>query len=326
MVVSVVIPVYNSEEYIERCVNSLLEQTYQNLELIFVDDCSTDNSIELLRRVVDNSNQIGVRTVIAGNEVNSGPGRSRMVGAEYATGEFVIFIDSDDWFEKDMIASMVGTMERYHADAVFCDYFMDDTPVPSLLDVDETLNCKESFVRKAVAADGMFSLWRMMFRRSVLDVPLIWAMGSQREDLAMLLQFSCNCRDIRYLHRPLYHWRQRESSITHASSDDRVMQRFEDCIDSTVIIERFLDSVGLRDVYSDELVSLKLKCRFMLLPLLRKGEKLVEWRSVFPEIRGHVLSNNIIKKSHKVEYLLASYFNPVVVKLTYSFVGRIKRI
>lgn len=102
MKISVIIPAYNSSKFIKRVVTSVLLQTYENFELVIVDDCSTDNTVELVESFTDN------RIKIVKHQENTGAGVARQSGLKEATGEFIMFIDSDDYVKDDFLEQCVA--------------------------------------------------------------------------------------------------------------------------------------------------------------------------------------------------------------------------
>lgn len=102
MKISVIIPAYNSSKFIKRVVTSVLLQTYENFELVIVDDCSTDNTVELVESFTDN------RIKIVKHQHNTGAGVARQSGLKVATGEFIMFIDSDDYVKDDFLEQCVA--------------------------------------------------------------------------------------------------------------------------------------------------------------------------------------------------------------------------
>ena len=117
---SVIIPVYNEERYLERCIKSLISQTYKNVEIIFVDDGSTDNSLSICKRYEKKDKRI-----ITINQKNSGQNAARRKGLDYASGKYVSFIDSDDWIESTMFQHLISLYEKHSCDLVTSGIFMD---------------------------------------------------------------------------------------------------------------------------------------------------------------------------------------------------------
>ena len=111
--VSIIIPTYNTEKYIEKCIQSVLEQTYTDYEIIIVDDCSTDNSMDVVARFKD------PRIKVIKNEINRGPSYSRNRGIQLSKGDFIAILDSDDWWTPNRLEVMMDFIESHHADVLF---------------------------------------------------------------------------------------------------------------------------------------------------------------------------------------------------------------
>ena len=122
-VVTYVIPVYNVEQFIERCVRSLMEQSYENIEYVFVDDCSPDRSMEVLRRVINDYPERKANVKMITHGVGLGSATSRNDGLDAATGDYVMFADSDDYVDRDYVETMVNHAEIGQCDIVYCDFY-----------------------------------------------------------------------------------------------------------------------------------------------------------------------------------------------------------
>lgn len=120
--VSIIIPVYNVEKYIERCVRTLFAQTLDELEYIFVDDCSPDKSIEVMLRVLELYPARKSQVKLIRHESNQGVSQSRQDGVDAATGEYIIHCDPDDWVELDMYEQLYNKAKETNADIVICDF------------------------------------------------------------------------------------------------------------------------------------------------------------------------------------------------------------
>ena len=119
--VSIIVPVYNVEKYIKKCASSLFEQTYPNIEYIFVNDASTDNSLDTLKHIAKNN--LHQHITIVENKHNSGSSATRNNAINIATGEYITFCDSDDWVEPTAIEEMVNTMISHNADIVVTPFY-----------------------------------------------------------------------------------------------------------------------------------------------------------------------------------------------------------
>lgn len=117
--ITIIIPVYNVEKYIDKCLNSVINQTYKNLQIIIVNDGSKDNSEDICKKY-----QKKDKRIICLTQKNHGVSNARNVGLNYANGKYIIFIDSDDWLEPDMIEVLYFNSIKNEADISICDYYM----------------------------------------------------------------------------------------------------------------------------------------------------------------------------------------------------------
>ena len=108
--ISIIVPVYNVEEYLERCVDSLITQTYHNIEILLIDDGSTDNSFSICNRYAKTDKR--VKTI---SQANNGVAAARNAGLAIATGDYIGFVDPDDYVDKDMYETLYNLCELYHA-------------------------------------------------------------------------------------------------------------------------------------------------------------------------------------------------------------------
>ncbi len=115
--ISVIVPVYNVEKYLERCIKSILNQSFDNIELILVNDGSKDSSLEICNRYKDNDNRV---TVI--HKENAGVSSARNTGLDCCKGQYIGFVDSDDWIDSDMYEVLFGAINEYDADIAMCSY------------------------------------------------------------------------------------------------------------------------------------------------------------------------------------------------------------
>ena len=218
--ISVIIPVYNVAEYLPQCLESVCTQTYQNLEILLVDDGSTDGSGRICDEWKSRDSRINVI-----HKENGGVSSARNEGLKMSKGDFIGFVDSDDWIEADMyekLMKIIGT-----SDAVTCGYMDypygdEDAPVPK-----GTKNLAPCSYPDAIIAlferNGYFTtLWSKLFRRSVvfrnekyipLDISLSFG-----EDEVWLCRVLKRCSSIAFVPEPLYHWRPRAGSVTRFKS------------------------------------------------------------------------------------------------------------
>ena len=119
--ISIIIPVHNGEEYIERCVSSILCQTYKNLEIIVIDDGSTDKTLSICKSLASNDDRI-----VLMHQSNQGVSSARNKGIRVAKGDYIGFVDADDWIEKDMYEMLYNLLTKEHANISICGYIYED--------------------------------------------------------------------------------------------------------------------------------------------------------------------------------------------------------
>lgn len=167
MKISVIVPVYNSELFLSNCLESVLNQTWKNIEVILINDGSTDSSGQICDQFANHDKRVQVI-----HQENQGVSHSRNVGLKNSSGEYVSFIDSDDTLELDMYELLIGIMEEYKADIVHCGYkhilkdevrWVHDTKRIYVQNTQEALEC---FVSGRLFGGG---LWNKLFRRNLVE-------------------------------------------------------------------------------------------------------------------------------------------------------------
>ena len=316
--ISVIVPIYNVEKYIGKCARSLFEQTLRDVEYIFVNDGTPDASLEVLRLVVDEYPDRASAVKIVDKPKNEGLPAARKSGLAVASGEYIVHCDSDDWMEPGMLERLYSEARTYDADGVVCGWMRGDQPAFSKY-TRSGENCRDYIFEDMIAMREMQSVWRYMFKREIYSKGVAFPRYNQGEDHALVVQLAYYSKSIYCIAQPLYHWRYNEESITHSSSAQTILSRFEGACANARQVESFLRQHGEKDRLGSQIVAMKLCCMFYMRPLLRQGEGIGKWRKEFPEINGQVLFNPYICLSHKVEYLIDKYCPVGLIKLAYKW-------
>ena len=279
--VSLIVPVYGVAQYIERCCVSIFDQTFRDFEIVFVNDCTKDDSEAILLGVVDRYRDLGVATVLLRHEVNRGISAARETGLRAARGEFVLYIDSDDYIAPRMLESLVGRADATGADLVFCDY----VEVRGGTETQASQAVGSSDVEAVLAAMLLQRIvwcpWNKLFRRSLaVDHDVHWPPGVNiGEDLVVITRLVATARRIEHVAEGLYYYnRDNVGSYLNvwkpASSEQNT--RAVELVDSFLAQRRFGPAV--RHAFTQT----KLMARFMMLYTLDRGlmERLPE---TFPE-------------------------------------------
>ena len=218
--VSVVVPVYKVEKFIDQCVRSIQNQTYNNLEIILVDDGSPDTCPAICDTYAAQDDRIKVI-----HQENAGLSKAREKGLRQATGEYVAFVDSDDWIEENAIEELLSAAEQYNADIVICDWkvFEKEHPNGLALTQESLEGASLSDIREGFLLDRFSNfMWNKMYRRSLLD-GIVFADRMIYEDLYIMAELICRCNTIHYLKKPLFCYRI-HASTTNTSSKIKVKE------------------------------------------------------------------------------------------------------
>lgn len=228
--ISIIVPVYNVERYLDRCMESILRQTYRRLEIILVDDGSTDSSGAKCDDYADMDSR--VRVV---HKCNGGLSDARNAGLELVTGDYIGYVDSDDWIEPDMYARMYQACIEHDAQLAVCRYFCEYSTKGSS-DVDvlaeesgrvESLS-REALLKIYISGDDKYviynSVWSKLFRRDLVR-GMEFPKGRNSEDIMYTTRAFCRAERAVYLDQCFYHYvLDREGSIMNAARGERMFR------------------------------------------------------------------------------------------------------
>lgn len=306
--VSVIIPVYNVGKFIERCVRSLMEQTMDNVEYIFVDDASPDNSIQILQEVLVDYPKRRDNVRILTHAENKGLPAARNTGLAVATGEYIFHCDSDDFVEPDMLEQLYGKAIKCDADIVWCDWYL-------------TFENSERYMKqpaygtplealKAMLSGAMkYNVWNKLVRRSIyvenkIKFPAGYGMG---EDMTIMLLFAYAER-ISYLPHAFYHYVKLNTNAFSQTYSKRHLQELQHNV--ATITDKLETLFG--NTLEQEISFLKLEAKFpFLFSNDRKKRKL--WQEWYPEANRFILQNhNISMRSRLIQWCAWKNLNFIV--------------
>lgn len=311
--VSVIVPIYNVEKYIERCAISLFEQTLDDIEYIFVNDCTPDNSIYILESVIQKYPKRIDQIKIIQMDKNSGQALARNTGFANATGDFVIHCDSDDWIEANMYKELYTKAINSKADIVVCDFFHETNYGAEIEHYESIYNpfeCLEYSKRPV-----WWTLWNRLVRRDLIDnsgisfVPEI----NYFEDMCYMMRLYYYATKIEYIDIPLYHYnRTNEASTLITYNFCKKIEQKQKCYD-------YLDKWFTEKEINLKIITKKkieLKNAFLTNP----NYDLSKWRHTYPEIVSVVISDKSLKWSYRRCYELAAkgFFVPLKIYMWLS--------
>ncbi len=235
--VSVIIPVYNVEKYLKRCLDSLVNQTFNDIEIICINDGSTDNSLKIIEEYAQKDSRIKLFS-----QENKGSATARNVGLDNANGEYLMFCDSDDWYESQMVEKMFSAIEKENVDLVVCDVNIvidetndrkDDTVYPRLgfigkVDFNSNIKIKDKV---------KVLLWKKIFRKSLVDKYNIrFPDGHKQEDCTFIRQYVLVAKNAYGLNEKLYNYVYRTGSVMSKAFDKGA----KDCLDTLYCFDNLL--------------------------------------------------------------------------------------
>lgn len=224
--VSIIIPVYNVSQYIERCAVSLFEQTYKNIEYIFVDDCTPDNSIEILDNIIKRYQDRKDKVNVVTNITNRGQASVRNIGVKHCHGEFLMHVDSDDWLDKDVVEKCVEKQCASDADIVAFDRKIHRTNKTIIKHAPECSSAK-LFTIEMLRRERDISIWGMLIRTFLYrENNIICHEGiNMSEDYQTSPRLAYYAKKVVFVHNTYYHYECRNiKSISATFSEKNVKQ------------------------------------------------------------------------------------------------------
>lgn len=297
--VSVIVPVYGVERFIERCARTLMEQTLDDVEYIFVDDASKDKSIEILKEVLDNYPKRKEWISIISHKINAGLPAARNTGLKYATGKYVYHCDSDDFLEPDTLELLYDAAEKNAADIVWCNWFL-------TFEKNERYMAEPSFsdpmqALKAMLGGGMkYNVWNKLVRHKLyvdykIEFPAGYGMG---EDMTMMLLFA-HASKVCHIDKALYHYVKMNTSAFTQTVSQLNFESLKYNVErvSNELFKLFGNSLD------KEIAFLKLEAKFPLLIMSSDISLYRLWNEWYPEANRFILKNkNVSLRSRIVQY------------------------
>lgn len=248
--ISVIVPVYKVEQYLDKCVQSIVDQTYRDLEIILVDDGSPDRCGQMCDAWAEKDSRIRVI-----HKENGGLSDARNAGMALATGEYIGFVDSDDWLAPDFYRVLIQTMAENHCDIVSCRFLPTTDPVPTL-PVSNTLAIQYLDTQESLAElirDGKLQqvVWNKLYRREIVcDTP--FAVGKCHEDEFWSYQVIGQSQKIAIVDYLGYYYFQRPGSIMRQGFSSKRLDAIEaKCLRQQYLQEFFpmLADMGLSSLH-----------------------------------------------------------------------------
>lgn len=315
---SVIIPVYNVESQIEKCVISLFNQSVkEGVEFIFVDDESTDNSIDFLKRILEKFPDRKHQTKIISHTKNRGLAAARNTGFEHSNGEYILHCDSDDWVAFDLLEKLLNVVDEQNADVIVFDYnkvyknkeikYSHDFQNKSLQEI------KTDFYTMKFPSFA----WNKLIHRSLYaKQEKLWTEGiNMWEDVSVIPRLLANARKISLIPQSLYFYNQlNNNSYTKKKSPDSLNQIFQS---SEIVISYF---IGNNDIFTKKHHNiLRNKALYFILLNASKKDR-AKWINIY-KINDLKYDSSSLNMLGKIRYFLLFKDWPILSEIP-SYVSR----
>lgn len=229
--ISIIIPVYKVEKYLEKCIESVLKQTYTNLQIILVDDGSPDNCGKICDEYAKKDSRIEVI-----HKANGGLSDARNVGISKAKGRYIGFVDSDDYIKEDMYEILLNLIKKYDADVSICNLY-------DVIDENECIRNKENGIREYSRLDILKEVlldkniqsyaWNKLYEKELFD-EIKYPIRKKYEDIGTTFYVFEKCNKIVVTSEPEYYYLKRSDSLVNNVTESTVLDYTE------IIIQRYL--------------------------------------------------------------------------------------
>lgn len=294
--VSFAVPVYNVSDYIEDCVRSLYEQTLDSIEIVFVDDCTPDDSMDIALRVLEEYPHRKSQVKVIRHQQNQGIAVTKREALLGASGEYVIIVDSDDYVDRRMAELMYGKAIETGAEMVVCDYYWEKggrqyrrTLVPDGV-IGNGDNVRRDMLNKRVPPLHVMKL----VSRDIYDREgVVWPRYSYGEDTIFNNVTAYYANRIAHVAEPLYYYRYNSLSISHKKLDESLVLKYYHEFGTNIADGwQFLERMGVGGEYKRGEIINKLMVKNRLLSMVGKRKYRKMWWNTYPEINKVILFGN----------------------------------
>ena len=323
--ISVIIPVYNASVTLPHCLESLHKQTYRNLELLFVDDCSTDESLYILTSYAEQFAEIDFTIRILQHERNRGVAAARNTALKCATGDYIYYVDADDSIEPHTLECLVNEINHKGLDIVGHEWYLTFNSKARYMKQPAYTTSVEA-LRKMMGGVMRWNLWLFLVRRSLYvenDIRFTEGLNMGEDMMVMMKLFICAGK-VGIVHRPFYHYRQSNpESLTKIYSQEHIIQ----VANNVYEVEKYVNASAYADSLIEFIPFLKLNIK---LPLLITDDKshYEQWLECFPEANCYVMNNKLLPLRTRIiqwmavkrYFILLRLYYRTVFKLVYGII------
>mgnify|MGYP002537937426 FL=1 len=324
--ISIIIPVYRVENYISRCCRSLFGMRFQDVEYLFVNDATPDGSMAVVESILNEYPHRKAHVKLLAHPKNMGVASARNTGLEAATGEYIAFVDADDWIEENMFEKLYQRAEAGHFDIVGCDWYLEFETSKRYMRqpvYERTSDC----LKAMLSGEMRWFLWAFLIRRGIYVKNNIRFLDGANigEDMAVLIRCFSFARSYRHISEALYHYVKSNAVSMTALDSKKQIEIVKRNVDATVsfIRSRYPNSL------EQELDFLKLNVKFSLL-ISDNAANYEVWNISFPEANRSIwknakqpFRNRLLQwsASHRYYWIVRGYYN-ILFKFVYGVLYR----
>ena len=314
--ISVIVPIWGVEKYIAKCARSLFESSFDDIEYIFVDDCTPDKSIDVLMAVMEEYPHRKSQSMIIRHENNKGLPQARKTGFEASHGQWITYCDSDDWVAPDMYFKMLEKADWGGGyDLVCCDFvYLSDSKELWRPTYDEKSD--EGQLRKDLI-EGQVSnaVWNKIVKREIYENGFYFPTYSMDEDDVITVQCAYYAKKCGYVHECLYYHYDNPDSMTKKSNPERELRKAKEQLENRKWIVSFLESRN-----DSSLVRALFNYKSSVKSLtFQVDQNPYSFKAIYPEINSQMILGKGFGMKRKISNLLLIYF-----PLLYLLIKRIK--
>jgi len=276
-IVSIIIPIYNAEQYLNKCIDSILSQTFSDFECILIDDCSADSSFTICNEYAKKD----ARIKIISNETNKGISLTRRIGLRASCGQYIQYIDADDWIENTMIEEMYDKATAGKYDILICDYYFHKDGIVKIYKQNFNISGKDDILKNILSIKIKSVLWNKLVKRE-LYLQAQYPEYNSSEDYVITIQNIFNADTIGFINLPLYHYCYNALSISN-NTETKIKAQTEENRNWKTVIALLQEKYGSKIILLEPELSNRINY-FKLMYLLDKDlRNIKELFQLYPE-------------------------------------------
>lgn len=323
--ISVIVPVYNVEVYIEKCLNSLLCQTYQNIEIILVNDGSTDKSDQICKQFADRDERIKLIY-----QLNQGLSAARNTGIYNAKGDYLMFVDSDDWVAENILEVLYVDISLNNLKLSMVDF--QKVLINSDINHLATVENSQAVIKKEEAIQRMllgewWSACMKLYQKSIFE-NIRFPVGRNNEDYAIMIHVFEQCDYVSFNTSKLYYYLTRPNSITTSKLNERSFDEIDNCLAVFKYVKEKYPQFSVEAEFNLGASLLKLMSKIYLDTSNRFLNKISDYKILLNEHYKSLLKSSIMPFKQKIFLFTVLYCNRTVnvfLFKMYNFYNRFRQ-